>query len=664
MAVQAVPFAAQSYQARSVALDAQRCVNFYAECAPTDAKSPVAAWGCPGMVAFAQCGAGPVQGMCMMGGVLYVVSGQALYQVDADGSSVELGTCFVTGPVSMDTNGVELVWVDGESGWFYSAAGGVRQIVDPNFYPADNVVYFDTYFVFNRSGTQEFFLSPQAGVVPFDGTMFASKEATADPLLAIVNTHEQLLLFGAARTEVWYDAGNAPPAFPFQRFDGAFIQRGIAGPHAHCQEDNTVFFLGDDGMFYRLNGFQPMRISTHATEGAWQAYPRMRDARCFSYTFGGHKFVTLLFPGAPASWVYDVATGLWHERESWTGCGADSSIGRWRGNNAVMAYDRILVGDCLTGTVGQLNGAVYTELGATMRGLLAAPPVHDARRRVFMRRFELDVETGVGLPAGPRTMQVPYQPAGALMVTPGALARAGAPAGTPASIANLLVNLWTCLPGGGPVGGVLIGNAGPGDGEPSDGGPGDGGPGFSILLVNDPAASARIVVTAADVVGNPVVAASYACAGWDGWTNVQMSLSPATRMLQLYVDGVALVPASVNWASCAPVGNPAARPWWIGPSTGTAGAAGVVSDPAFGGHTAGTGAGWSNVSLQPDRCGNMISQSGGTINAVSPAGAVAWTLAPGTVQADVLGVAPQVTMSSFSVKAARCCCRAGTWPWG
>ncbi|CAP57621.1 hypothetical protein [Gluconacetobacter diazotrophicus] len=636
MAVQAIPFAVQSYRARSVALDAQRCVNFYAESEPKDAKSPVGVWGCPGMVPFAQCGAGPVQGMCMMGGVLYVVSGQALYRVDADGSSVELGATWVTGPVSMDTNGTELVWVDGESGWHYSVAGGVQRITDENFYPADNVVYFDTYFVFNRSGTQQFFLSPEGGLLPFDGTQFASKEATADPLLAVVNTHEQLLLFGASRTEVWYDAGNAPPAFPFQRFDGAFIQRGIAGPHAHCLEDNTTFFLGDDGMFYRLSGFQPQRVSTHATEGAWQAYPTMRDARCFSYTLEGHKFVNLLFPSAPASWVFDVATGLWHERESWAGASADSSIGRWRGNAAIMAYGRVLVGDCLGGTVGQVSFQVYTELGATMRGMIVSPPIHDTRRRVFMQRFELDVETGVGLPGAATTRSVAYAPMGVVLSSPARLAHAGAPSGSPASIANLLASMWVCLPDdGGVPGGLLVGNA------PTL----DGGPGFAVLLADDPAGGgAQVVIRAWDAGGNPIVAASYGYAGWSGWVNVQVSLSPALQQVQVYANDVALVPAGVTWSSALPVANPGAQSWIVAPSDGTGNPPGVLADPAFGGHTAGEGTHWVNTSPMPDQFGNMISRDPvGNVNAVSQAGAIAWSLPYATIQADVVSQIGAVT---------------------
>ncbi|GAA4502183.1 hypothetical protein [Gluconacetobacter tumulicola] len=646
MAVQQVAFAAQSYQAHSVALDAQRCVNFYAEYAPKDAKTPVPVWGCPGMVAFAQCGAGPVWGMCLMGGALYVVSGQALYRVDADGSSLELGATWVTGPVSMDTNGVDLVWVDGESGWSYSVAGGVRQITDENFYPADSVVYFDTYFVFNRAGTQEFFLSPPEAVTPFDGTMFASKEATADPLLAIVNSHEQLYLFGAARTEVWYDAGTAAPSFPFQRFDGAFIQRGIAGPHAHCLEDNTLFFLGDDGMFYRLAGYQPQRVSTHAIEGAWQAYVTRADARCFSYTLEGHKFITLLFPSAAATWVYDVATGLWHERESWTGSGADSSIGRWRANCAIMAYGRVLVGDWLSGVVGVLNPLVYTELGATMRGLLAAPPVQGLRGRVFMRRFELDVETGIGLPGMPAVRNVTYQPQGVELTTPTALTRATAPEGMAVGLASLLVSLWVDLPDDGAPRGLVLGS---GDATGSR-------PGFFIGVANDDTlAGAQIVVRATDMQGGEIVRASYDFAGWGaGWVNLLLSLSPGERQVQLYAGGVALVPASVMWSSAAPVGNVAGQGWRVAPWNGVVEGAGLLAAPQFGGHTAGSTAvynGWANMSCMPDRSGNMISLGSGAVNAVSPSGTVVWTLEQAGVQADILTMAPGLDMLNFRLNA-------------
>ena len=204
-------------------------------------------------------------------------------------------------------------------------------------------------------------------------------------------------MFGEKRIEVWYDAGNAPPTFPFQRSDGALIQRGLGAPYSVVLEDNTLFFLGDDGMFYRLEGFVPERISNHGVETAWQSYGDLSGAFAFIYTLFGHKLLTITFPSAQATWVLDLSTRRWHERESWLGSSADDSIGRWRVNCAINWNGRILVGDSQSGRIGQLNTEAFTEWGDTMRGLLVGPPIAQDRRRLFMKRFELDVESGIGL---------------------------------------------------------------------------------------------------------------------------------------------------------------------------------------------------------------------------------------------------------------------------
>jgi len=31
----------------------------------------------------------------------------------------------------------------------------------------------------------------------------------------------------------------------------------------------------------------------------------------------GHKFVVCQFPSGNQTWVYDISTQLWHQRESW-----------------------------------------------------------------------------------------------------------------------------------------------------------------------------------------------------------------------------------------------------------------------------------------------------------------------------------------------------------
>ena len=193
------------------------------------------------------------------------------------------------------------------------------QITAPAFMPANTVVYFDDYFVLSATGTQEFFISGLGDGTQYNGLDFASAQASPDDVQAVVNFHEQLLIFKQKRIEVWYDAGAVN--FPFQRFDGAYIQRGVASPYSIAQEDNTVFWLGEDGIFYRLEGYNPVRISNFGTEHAWAQYPTITDASCFVITMEGHKFLFLTFQAGNATWCYDISSGtqspLWHERESW-----------------------------------------------------------------------------------------------------------------------------------------------------------------------------------------------------------------------------------------------------------------------------------------------------------------------------------------------------------
>jgi hypothetical protein len=193
------------------------------------------------------------------------------------------------------------------------------QITAPAFMAAATVSYFDGYFVFEANGTNQFFISANADGTQYDGNDFASAQANPDRLLAVINYHEQLLLAGTKTIEVWYDAGAAN--FPFQRFDGAFIQRGLAAPLAWVKEDNSVFWLGEDGIFYRLfEGYQPRRVSTFGTETAWGQYPSWADASAYVVTMEGHKWIFLSFPQGPATWCYDISSGLeqplWHERIS------------------------------------------------------------------------------------------------------------------------------------------------------------------------------------------------------------------------------------------------------------------------------------------------------------------------------------------------------------
>lgn len=397
-----VQLGTQSYQSRSLPLDGQRCVNMFAEIEPPQAKTGntrFAVFGSAGLSLFATCGAGPVRGLHVMNDVLYAISGNHVYSIDENGNPTQLPGAQVLGsaPTDQEDNGQQICIVTGaNSPGYIVQKGTVAQIEADGFYPADTVQFFDGYFVLNRSGTNEFFLSGLNDGTTFNALDFASTTATAANLKSVLVDHEQLVLFTENSTEFWYDSGALD--FPFARYTGAMLQRGILAPLTRLREDNSIFFLADDYIFYRISGYIPVRVSTHAVEHIWQGYSTVSDAVAFSYTQEGHKIIIINFPTAQATWAFDISTGLWHERESWDA--NNVSLGRWRGNCFAAAYGKLLVGDAYTGEIGMLDLDTYTEYGNTIRGLVTSPPIHGDRKRIFMSRFELDVESGIGLNLG------------------------------------------------------------------------------------------------------------------------------------------------------------------------------------------------------------------------------------------------------------------------
>lgn len=391
-------FATQSYKHDSLPLSAQNVINLYGEIQPKGTKAQVALLEPPGIIEAATLGSGPVRGLHVLDGVLYATSGGSLYSIASNHTTTELGGVISgTNVVSMDDNGAEVGIVNGVNGYIYSAASGFQLITDAAYNPSDTIAYLDGFFLHNRAGTGEFFRSDSLAGTVYDSTAFATAESKSDDLLSVYN-HKQLLYAGGKKTiEIWHNANAAN--FPFQRISGATIERGLAGSFAITDEDETPFILGDNRIAYRIGGRSLRKISTPAIDKTWQNYGTVEDVICFAYVWGGHTFICYTFPHIAATFVYDVATQLWHERRSHDRTGND--LGRWRVNCVATAYGRTYVGDAFSGKLGYLDSSTYTEFGDQIRGEAVSAPMFDPQgRNISMPWFEADIETGVGLTSG------------------------------------------------------------------------------------------------------------------------------------------------------------------------------------------------------------------------------------------------------------------------
>lgn len=386
-----IPFAVSYNAGRTKPLSVQRVLNLYAEEAPPNEKTPVALIGTPGRTIIgAAFDTAPVRGMKVMDGDLYVAAGATVYRVTSSAAATAIGTIGGDGPVGMATNGTQILIVDSLGNGYIVTSTTVTAIADPDWPGASSCCFVDGYFIVTQPHSKRFYISALLDGTGWDALDFASQEADPDDLVAAIADHNELWLFGETTTEVWTNAGGAD--FPFQRIGGAIITRGLAGRFAATAADNTIFWLADDQIVYRANGYLPTRVSTHAIEFAIGAIADWRSAQAFSYTQEGHSFVGFTFPDA-LTIVYDAATNLWHERQS--GDRLD-----WGANGVIAAYDKLIVGGADTGALYELSLDAFGDAGAAIRRQVTTPAVWADSGRLTMSRFQADFEVGIGLETG------------------------------------------------------------------------------------------------------------------------------------------------------------------------------------------------------------------------------------------------------------------------
>jgi Phage stabilisation protein len=390
-----------AYQAHAIAAAAQRCLNLYSEPIPQPEGEPdaTAHYPTPGLRLLATLSDYPVRGIrqATTGGI-YVVAGSTVYSLDAVWNATALGS--IKGgstPVSMMDNGNDLLIVDGSSlGWDVTlATNAFAPIDDPTgfFAGADRVDFLDTFFLFNKPGTPQFYSSLSLSNT-FDSLYFADIEAVPQQLVSLAVAKREIWLLGERATEVWYNTGSAD--FPFGAMPGAFVDHGCAAKYSVAVMDNAVYWLSRDrqgqGVVLRGAGYQSTRISTFAIEQEMAGYPQISDAVAYTYELSGHYCYVLSFPAADKTWVYDMTTQLWHE---WAWTDAAGHDHRHRGQVGALCNSTFVVGDGQNGNLYALDPAVYTDNGAPIRRSRAWPHLEADERRVFYRQFIASLEVGM-----------------------------------------------------------------------------------------------------------------------------------------------------------------------------------------------------------------------------------------------------------------------------
>lgn len=390
-------FASQAYQNRSLPVSAQRLVNLYCEKTDPDAKVPEVLYGAAGLKLFKDLGfINPIYGLHYFNDLLYIVCGDNVYTMSASGVVTQLtgSMATVTGNCQMLNNAFEVAILKPDGSLYKADATTVQQVTSSALPAVGSITYLDSFLFYSEVNSNLFGSSASQDILTYDPLDTANAESDSDKVVRVFGDLGELLIFGEETTEIWYNTGETTGLFPYQKTSGgSVIKRGCAAKLSVVQESNNAIWLGDDLIFYMMQGYTPMPISTIALAEELRKFQTVADANAFVYTQAGHKFYVCTFPTQQRTFVYDLTTKLWHERESY-------GYTRWRANNFAFAFGKNLVGDFQTGKIYEIDLDTYTEDGETIRRYGVTPHGFDNKKRVIYNYFEMDFESGVGLASG------------------------------------------------------------------------------------------------------------------------------------------------------------------------------------------------------------------------------------------------------------------------
>lgn len=273
------------------------------------------------------------------GGLTYVVMGASLFSISSTGVSVFLGTIAGTVPCGMDSNGTQLMIVNGTTSYVYTVAAGLlatgNALIDDSF----TVTFQDLKFIYDLPNGEFVMSSTNDGTTTSnDDRAFA--EWDADTLEAVESVNQFIYLQGAISTEAWFFSGVGRPPVDRQKT----FEYGVAGKYAKDTIDDVLYFIDHNHRPAKFTGLQYESLYSPALGEEWKKYSvtSFANARVNAYALHQENFIDFVFPDDSKTWTYHERTGRWFERTFLT-------------TSVVDAYNEILAVGATTKKVYKLD---------------------------------------------------------------------------------------------------------------------------------------------------------------------------------------------------------------------------------------------------------------------------------------------------------------------
>ena len=329
--------------------------------------------------------------------ICYRVMGSKLVTVASNGAVTVLGDVGNDGrPVTLDYSFDLLGVASAGNLWVWNPATNVlAQNTDPDLGVVVDMCWVDGYWMTTDG---EFLVVTELND-PFsvNPLKYGSSEADPDPVVALVKLRNEVYAINRNTIEVFDNVGNA--GFPFQRIDGAQVQKGGIGTFAACVFDEQIAFLGggrneQPGVYLGANA-TATKISTQEIDELLATYTeaQLAGVKLEARNDRAHKHLYVHLPDRTV--VFDAAASEALNQVIWfTLTTSVVDFAQYRARNFVWCYNRWLVGDPAGASVGYLSDTVSSHWGQVVRWEFGTLIVYNESNGAIFNEMELVALTG------------------------------------------------------------------------------------------------------------------------------------------------------------------------------------------------------------------------------------------------------------------------------
>jgi hypothetical protein len=328
-------------------------------------------------------------------GILYRVMGTKLVSISSLNVVTVIGDVGGTGQVTFDYSFDYLAVASNGNLFLYRPSTGLQQVTDPDLGTVLDVVWVDGYFMTTDG---EFLVVTELNN-PFavNPLKYGSAEADPDPIVALLKVRNEVYALNRHTIEVFDNVGGS--LFPFQRVEGAQVQRGAIGTHACCNFMESIAFIGggrnEAPAVWLISGSNAQKISTREIDLILEEFTetQLSNVLVESRVDKGYRHLYIHLPNRTL--VFDAEATTKAGMPVWFTL-TSSLVGNslYRARNLVWVYNKWVVGDPSSVSFGYLSDSLSSHWGVLNGWEFATIILYNESRGLIFHEMELIALTG------------------------------------------------------------------------------------------------------------------------------------------------------------------------------------------------------------------------------------------------------------------------------